>query len=924
MKSLAIKSKIKSISFCKSLKYIFISLYSLLFLALISLYFITDKRYYVIATLAGSVSALIISFTNFHRRANTTLAIAFLLLSVADPGVSLTIIGNSDKFLIFSPWIYSLFAILIFIYLYNNNSTDEGKKNKIIIYFIRSSVFILYFSVYSYYVTIPSFIIKHHPFTPEFNIIALIKISGTFTYSIFISLALAFALPQSIATKIRFNLFFTNSLIFMFVGDIVESNSWTYVDQAAQERVSRIAFAYSIWWTIGLYIIAFCCIYYNTKRIPKDKALNYRNFYSIRSIISIIMIFCLPPFLAFFSKVRIVSDYTLYDGIDVAMSVCFIAFLGNIIGDILSKNTSKLSETYDEDNNAIRKNMFIKINKRISKLEELENIVDSHNKNVDLAEKFYDENIENSKKAVIADLTKDFAHEAKRPLNLVSSFIKIIANESNSKEILKNCYKFIKPINSSILSVDGYIKDILNYGTKKSASTDSVIIEEIISSSLDYISALHYSKTISVKYNLLHDRKIFINNNSLSRIFENILNNAIQAVKNDAIEFEIETMNEILDNEYYVSVRIRNYDSSIDKNELSHIFEESYSKNKKEGSGRGLFITEKLVLDYGGYINANSGYNNEKCREFFEIKFTIKSKNNSYCKDISFVKDKYNFSSFNVDIEGFAQSEQIDLNAKKIIMNYVKSLNRKFSILVADDDLITLDYMNKIFSKLDNEILNFFIIHYESKVEEIKKMVQYKSFDLAILDIDFKDNKYTGIDFAELIKKKNNKAIICIHSNLPKISEYQFIDIIHPKIIDLFTLINIVKNSLAKNLELKNIVFIDDEVDFFDSWKEDNCEYNFIYFKNWEDFNLSIRSKEIKIKNIELIFTDYYFKNGITPFTDTDGSQYDEVTSFINMCNYKGKIIILSNDTYGVKVPDGCNISAIMPKIPIKISQILA
>ena len=69
-----------------------------------------------------------------------------------------------------------------------------------------------------------------------------------------------------------------------------------------------------------------------------------------------------------------------------------------------------------------------------------------------------------------------------------------------------------------------------------------------------------------------------------------------------AVKIWIKTNNITLDNREYIEVSIKNDGSYIPESERKKIFEMFYTKNKKNGTGLGLYICHKIIKSHHGEI----------------------------------------------------------------------------------------------------------------------------------------------------------------------------------------------------------------------------------------------------------------------------------------------------------------------------------
>lgn len=214
------------------------------------------------------------------------------------------------------------------------------------------------------------------------------------------------------------------------------------------------------------------------------------------------------------------------------------------------------------------------------------------------------------------------SHEVKNPLSSIKLAAQILEKKNRDKEltsiIIKECNRVNDLINSFQLNFIGNehthkkvnIHEILRYVTKKVEikNLDNINIIENFDPSLPLLK---------------------INKNTLIMIFDNLIENALQAIgaENGYIKITTNFLNkghEIIQNiknsklKNFIKVIIEDNGSGIHKNDLDNIFFPFFT-TKKKGKGLGLFLVQKLILHFDGDIYATSDRNNTR----FEINLPI-------------------------------------------------------------------------------------------------------------------------------------------------------------------------------------------------------------------------------------------------------------------------------------------------------------
>jgi len=202
------------------------------------------------------------------------------------------------------------------------------------------------------------------------------------------------------------------------------------------------------------------------------------------------------------------------------------------------------------------------------------------------------------------DDLKEFAyaisHDLKEPLRVVAGFVKLL--EKRYRDGLdEKAHEFIEYTVDGVKRMQLMIKDLLEYslvGTKvKDAEpTDSaLVIEQAL---LNLKTAIEESGA-EVTYD--PPPKVMADASQLTRLFQNLIGNAIKFRGKDALKIHISS--EQRDNEWIFSVQDNGI--GIDRVHFGRIFvifQRLHTREEYDGTGIGLAICKKIVERHGGRI----------------------------------------------------------------------------------------------------------------------------------------------------------------------------------------------------------------------------------------------------------------------------------------------------------------------------------
>lgn len=522
------------------------------------------------------------------------------------------------------------------------------------------------------------------------------------------------------------------------------------------------------------------------------------------------------------------------------------------------------------------------------------------------------------RKAATSILMQMLAHDVRKPFSMLKSGLSLIQNAS-IKERNELLPMVSNQVNLALAEVNSMIEDVLEIGNNSKLTLTATELREVLKSSLAQVATMFPEKTVKLTYQIEipHIQSV---PEKLSRILTNLITNGIQASTDKEVNLWIKAIeSQALPGR--VTITIGNSGSYIPKEDRKRLFDQFFTKGKKDGTGLGLAICKKLVNAHGGKIYVSS----QKVPMLTEFSFDLAKSNLPVSNQI-----KKN-SLFNSLTEYVLTYDSKDLQEDKIsitldprideyirtIMIFSQHIGKKLKVALLDDEVI---YRSSTKAMTEScEVSNYIEIEEYSNPADILES-NLEAIDFLISDVDLKED-LNGYDVVSQIKSRGFEFPVCIHSN-KNLPEYykQSVDIgakaFIPKPMTLAHLLGFIANNLPESstTELKpgdkqeegsqestthkkRIIVLDDEVIYLKSWEvslADSCEVT-----TYEDTSFLVEdvfSGKIDLSNIEIIICDYYFKN--------DDVHSNQIGSFLRKKNFKGKLYLSSN---GIEkeLPDG-------------------
>ena len=202
----------------------------------------------------------------------------------------------------------------------------------------------------------------------------------------------------------------------------------------------------------------------------------------------------------------------------------------------------------------------------------------------------------------IGALAATVAHELRNPLAAINISSAIIKRKTKDENITR----YLSNIEKSVTESDQIINNLLYYSRIKPPYLEDVNVYNIIDECIGNIKT-KTKKTISIKkdVSLLKDISITADPLQIKEVFNNILNNAYDAVPEKKGKIELTSSY----NGKFVKILIKDNGVGIDKGDIERVFNPFFT-TKAKGTGLGLSVCKQIVNMHGGTIDIQSNVDN--------------------------------------------------------------------------------------------------------------------------------------------------------------------------------------------------------------------------------------------------------------------------------------------------------------------------
>jgi two-component system sensor histidine kinase HydH len=200
--------------------------------------------------------------------------------------------------------------------------------------------------------------------------------------------------------------------------------------------------------------------------------------------------------------------------------------------------------------------------------------------------------------ANLGTLSAGVAHEIKNGLTPIKTFIELMLQRSEEKELAEVVAK-------ELARIDSMASQMLKFASPKSASFSNLQVQEVLDHSLRLLQHQISGKMISVKRDFkAKPNAVRADEAQLQQVFMNILFNALEAMGSNGT---LTLSTEVTESGGKKSLQIKIQDTGvgIPAGNLSRLFEPFFT-TKKNGTGLGLAISQRIIHEHQGKIEVKS------------------------------------------------------------------------------------------------------------------------------------------------------------------------------------------------------------------------------------------------------------------------------------------------------------------------------
>jgi len=202
-----------------------------------------------------------------------------------------------------------------------------------------------------------------------------------------------------------------------------------------------------------------------------------------------------------------------------------------------------------------------------------------------------------------------FAHEIRNPLTTIKTFVQLAPSRRNDPEFMDS---FGAVVADDLARIERLVEDILDYARYMKPKLSLESLNEIVSSSLQFMEIKASSLNVSIEKQLTEQLPhSMVDRQQIKQVLMNLILNAIDAMKTGGGWLTVSTRPLTrLDGTRWIQIQVSDTGCGIAPEDLPHIFDPFFTTKLESaehaGTGLGLSIVHQIIQEHSGTIEAHS------------------------------------------------------------------------------------------------------------------------------------------------------------------------------------------------------------------------------------------------------------------------------------------------------------------------------
>ncbi len=219
--------------------------------------------------------------------------------------------------------------------------------------------------------------------------------------------------------------------------------------------------------------------------------------------------------------------------------------------------------------------------------------------------------LESERSDAVKLLAAGVAHEIGNPLNALNIHLQLLSRELaevNDKEQRESLEELADVARIEVERLDTTITQFLRAIRPSKPKLEVEKSTEVLQETLRLLKTEFENRRIAVTVDFPDTvPTVHLDRSQIKQVFFNLIKNALEAMPDGGALKIVFTVDDV-----YVNIAFYDNGSGICASDMRHIFE-PYNTTKKEGSGLGLMIVQRIIDDHSGEIELSSKLDEGSC-----------------------------------------------------------------------------------------------------------------------------------------------------------------------------------------------------------------------------------------------------------------------------------------------------------------------
>jgi two-component system, sensor histidine kinase PhcS len=217
--------------------------------------------------------------------------------------------------------------------------------------------------------------------------------------------------------------------------------------------------------------------------------------------------------------------------------------------------------------------------------------------------------VQTEKIVSLGRLSAGLIHEINNPLNYATTGLYILKNQGRrlASESPEEFTEVVQDINEGVERVKNIVSDLRTFSHPDADQRDTVKVAEVITSSIRFLGS-EWKEKVAIEHEVPPELVSLANKNKLTQVFVNLIQNALDALKNRPAGGEPPCIRITGRAENgRVILLVRDNGEGIEPKNLEKIFDPFFTTREiGRGMGMGLSICFRIVQEHGGTLSVTS------------------------------------------------------------------------------------------------------------------------------------------------------------------------------------------------------------------------------------------------------------------------------------------------------------------------------